>query len=95
MAPKTGEIEPSRFEVKMLHREAPPPTLRPDSRRLASGVYPMGRDRSPPPNQRGEGNSTPLITIFELNMPPTLPPPMPLDVSKQQSTTIGPFKTQQ
>ena len=95
MAPKIGEIEPSRFEVKMLHREAPPPTLRPDPRRPASGVYPMGRDRSPPPNQRGKGNSTPIITIFEQNMPPALPPPMPLEDFKQQSTTIGPYKTQQ
>ena len=95
VAPKIGEIEPSRFEVKMLHCEAPPPTLRPDPRRPASGVYPMERDRSPPPNQRGKGNSTPIITIFEQNMPPALPPPMPLEDFKQQSTTIGPYKTQQ
>ena len=76
------------FEVNMLHREAPP-TLWPELRRPASGVYPLARDRPPPPSSCGKGNSTP---ITQKNMPPTLQLPMLMVTSKQQSTRIGPLK---
>jgi len=72
----------------MLHREAPLPTLHPDPGRMPSTSNTTTRAHSLPPNQRGKGNSMPIITIFEQNMPPALLPPMPLEDFKQKSTTI-------